>query len=106
VTLDDLQMRFELARQSIATWPADTAHFVAAASRVRQTSQPDEEVAQAATRTLWAVREEITSLSDASRSTAGKGDELQRGLETALAELGSLDREITQALEQMATVSS
>ena len=98
-------MQFELVRQSIATWSAETAHLVAAASQARQTGGRDEEAVETASRMLWAVREEMSGLSDASRATPGKSQDLVRGIETALAELGSLDRDITQALEDMAVPS-
>ena len=102
VSEDELRMRFDLVRQSIAEWSADTVRFVAAASRARQTDQADRETAAAASRTLSSVREEVSALSEASRAAAIGDPDLLRGIETALAELGSLDRNITEALEQMA----
>ena len=94
-------MRFELARQSIAGWSADTAGFVAAASRASSTSHSEREIAEQAFRTLWAVREEMSALSDASRAAGVSDPDLLRGIETALAELGSLDREIAGAIDRM-----
>ena len=99
---DELQMQFELVRQSIATWSAETARLVAAASQARQTGIRESEEAEAASRMLWTVREEMSALADASRSTPAKSADLVRGIETALAELGSLDRDIAQALDDLA----
>ena len=101
MTEDDLKTQFELVRQSISTWSADAAHFVADGSETRQTGTHASERIAAAARTLEAIGLERKSLAAASALVPAKSDDLARGIEIALNELDLLERDIGAALDQM-----
>ncbi len=101
MTEDDLKMQFELVRQSIGTWSADAAHFVAQGSKSRQEGTHEDGQIDAAARTLRAIQLERETLSAAALLVPNKSDDLARGIEIALNELELLERDIGAALEEM-----
>jgi hypothetical protein len=103
VTEDQLQMHFEMVRQSIGTWAATTAELVGAASEADQTGTSNPERFAAAERMLAAVRSERAALEQAATAVPGKSDDLARGIEIALNELDLLERDIGQALGRLAS---
>lgn len=98
---DELRMQFELVRQSIGTWAAETAELVGAASQARQTGVPDADHVASAQRRLEAVRAERQSLAAAVASLAPQPDDLARGIEIALNELDLLEQDNARALAQL-----
>ena len=101
MTPDELKLRFELVRQSIAGWTADTAHFVGAASEVRQTGTPNHDDLAAAERTLRSVVAEREAFTASVDEAEVVDDDLARGVEVALNELSLLERDLGSAVEAM-----
>lgn len=101
MTEDELLMRFELSRQSIASWSAAMIHYVRAATEQRETGNASLEIALEAQRMLASVREEAASLSAAGLATPTSSDDMKRGIAKALEELASIDGHLCKALAEI-----
>ncbi len=101
MTQDDLEMRFELTRQAIATWTAETVALVAAASERQLTGQRNEERMAWANNALQAVCAERDGLIEAAIAVPGRSDDLARGIEIALNELDMIGETIATQLEKL-----
>ncbi|MFD2649459.1 hypothetical protein ACFSX5_16865 [Devosia albogilva] len=101
MTEDELQMRFELVRQAIATWNAETAGLVAAASQRQLTGERDEERIAWANKALEAVCAERDGLIEAATAVPDRSGDLSRGIEIALNELDLIGQTIAAQLEKL-----
>ncbi len=101
MTQDELEMRFELARQAIAAWNAETAALVAAATERQLTGKADNERLAWANNALEAVAAEREALIEAANAVPDRSDDLSRGIEIALNELDLVGRTIAAQVEKL-----
>jgi len=101
VSEDELLQRFELARESIGRWAGETAGYVRAAAETEMTGTSHADTADAAERSLAAVRAEKQALAEARRDVDAPSDDLANGIVTALTELGNLEQTIGDALGRL-----
>lgn len=101
MTLDELTTRFDLARQSVASWSNDLIAIIRATGEARETGRPQPDVIDVARRTLATVEAERQDLADAAATTPDISHELAAGVETSLAEMDSLRRELLAAINQL-----
>jgi len=101
MTQDELEMRFELTRQAIATWNAETARLVAAASERQLTGERDDDRVAWANKALQSICAERDALIEAATAVPDRSDDLSRGIQIALNELDLVGQTIAAQLEKL-----